>query len=525
MRGLQALAIRARATDWAKLTFRLSALALALWITTRVFNVFNDAFLHHSIQYDEGFFVWGGWSISKGLAPYKDFLEFKPPFVFLTHALALKLFGFENLGYRRFFALFPLASILFLQASLILRRIDCVLATTFAVCIVALFVNPDFHDTALSDSESIGVSYFLLGLAFLIAETKFRNVTDAIGAAFMTCCALSKEPFAPTVLTTWASVFLLRDGLLDFRRRATRYVKFTGLGVGLVIVALCIYMVPTGSMTAYLQMVGRYPRIYRDPTHSYCVVLGRFHPSTPLGELKTQWDGICKDFLNFGRLGYMAPMFAAGLVYITRRSLPLLAATFAGLVAGLWAVTASNCQWTHYYSMTMAGFFAFLAIGLDTMKAPFWAFDRWGRWFIRLAVVSSAAVTVYPRYDAESGVVHATQLPGDPVPGVLAFIAANSVPTDRILTTGPPLLYVLADRISAIRESNVIDEILGVYTGATDEEKLRPIHDELVKNMPKIVVLDPENGYRKTRHMTTLIMPFLKEFQYRMASENIYVHP
>ena len=85
-------------------------------------------------------------------------------------------------------------------------------------------------------------------------------------------------------------------------------------------------------------------------------------------------------------------------------------------------------------------------------------------------------------------------------PGVLSIIQKHTKPTDRIFTTGPPILYPEANRVSAVRESNIIDEILGSYEGKTDEERLRPIYDQLVKNKPAVVVLDPENIQRKTRH-------------------------
>ena len=88
-------------------------------ITAWVFAVFNDNFLHRDFAYDEAYFTWGGWSILKGLAPYRDFLEFKPPLLFLTHALALKLYGFPLFQYRWFFLWFPMASVLAVKASLI----------------------------------------------------------------------------------------------------------------------------------------------------------------------------------------------------------------------------------------------------------------------------------------------------------------------------------------------------------------------------------------------------------------------
>jgi hypothetical protein len=509
----------------ARPTLRAAAWIAGLWLTAHVFLALDEPLRHSPIAYDEEFFAWGGWSINKGFVPYKDFVEFKPPILFLTHALAQKLFGLQDLAFRRFFTIFPLASLLLFQASLLWRKIDATLVTALMVGFVALFVNPAFHDRALADSESIGLSYFVLGLGFLLAQTKYRSVTDAIGAAFMACAVFSKEPFAPAVVATWASAFLLRGGAADLRRSAVRYVKFTGLGVAVVLLGLCIYMVPTGSMRAYLQMVGSYARIHRDPKLSYCVALGLFHPSTPMHEFEVQWEGMRQQFLNFAVLGYLIPLFAAACVYIPRRSLLLLVATGAGLVGGLWAVTSTNCQWPHYYTMTMSGVVAFLAIGLDAMKGSFWAADRTMRAFVRVAVAGTIAATVYPRYAAGAQLVHAGPFAQEPIPGIFEFVASHSAPTDRIFTTGPPMLYVYTDRRNAAREGTIIDEILGSYPGTTDEEKLRPIREELVQNMPKIVVLDPERAERKRRHMNALVTPFLTDFHYRREGEYVYVRP
>ncbi len=69
-----------------------TCLALPCWVFWRL----SIPMLQSAVGFDEQVFVWTGWSILKGLAPYKDFMEWKPPMVFLTHALALKLFGFQG---------------------------------------------------------------------------------------------------------------------------------------------------------------------------------------------------------------------------------------------------------------------------------------------------------------------------------------------------------------------------------------------------------------------------------------------
>jgi hypothetical protein len=509
-----------RAALWLQ---RAAACAVGLWVIASVFRVFNDDFLHRGAGYDEEFFAWGGWCITKGLAPYKDFIEFKPPLLFITHAFAQMLFGFAHFGYRRFFVLFPLASLFALHVSLTLRRVDAVLSAALVVALTYHWVHPAFHDTALSDSESVGLSYFLLGLAFLLAETPWRAVTDVLGGFFMACAALSKEPYAPTVVTAWLSVYCLRDRLQ--LSSGWRYLKITGLGVALLVLALCVYMVPTGAMRAYLQMAGNYSRMYQDPKNSYCAMLGVYHPSTPLVELSTQWDGLRAHFLNLNMLGFFAPFFAAAFVFIPRRSLVLLAATASCIVAAMWAPTAARCGWPHYYTMCNAGMIAFLAIGLDTMKGYFWASDRWMRTFVRLAVVGTVAATVYPRYETELPILHPDPTPHEPVPGIFEYIATHTAPSDRIVTTGPPLLYAYTNRIGAIRESTIIDEVLGGYAGNTDEEKLAPIRAELERNMPKLVFLDPEHGDRKRRHLAALINPFLEAHHYRRESEYVYMRP
>jgi hypothetical protein len=207
---------------------------------------------------DEGYFVWCGWSLAKGLTPYLDFMEFKPPFVFITYALGLKLFGFAQLGFRTLFTYFPLISILALQGSLLTRRIDKVLAMGVSLALVHLWSGHGYHDTALNDTESIGLAYYFLGLAFLLARTRFSAAAQAVGTALLICCALSKDPFLPCVVVTWAGCFLAREGTGTLRDEALAYLKHSSIGGAVVLGGLVLYMLPTGALRAYLKMVSRY---------------------------------------------------------------------------------------------------------------------------------------------------------------------------------------------------------------------------------------------------------------------------
>jgi hypothetical protein len=111
----------------------------------------------------------------------------------------------------------------------------------------------------------------------------------------------------------------------------------------------------------------------------------------------------------------------------------------------------------------------------------------------------------------------------EPTPGLFEFIRKNSTPEDKIFTTGPPSLYVYTDRVGAVRESSIIDELIPAMPGNSDVEKLRPLYDELVDHRPKIVFLDPEHGHRKYRHLAAAIMPFLTEYKYTKVNDTLYL--
>ncbi len=497
--------------------------ALTLLPSAGAILVLSKRFMGPPLGYDEQFFVWGGWSILKGLVPYKDFLEHKPPMVFVTHAIALGLFGFEGNGFRRFFLLFALAAILAWQLALLTRSADRWLTAALGTALAYLFVNPAFHDTSLTDSESIGLSYYFFGVAFLVARTRYRRIFDVLGGAFLTFCVLSKEPFIPCVVPTWAACFLVRDERTDLRRDGLHYVRDTFTGIGAVVLACALYMIPTGSMTHYLAMLQRYRVMFRDPNLGYCAVLGIFKPRGFFEDLPRQWDVINGAFFNLRSLGFLLPFLLGAVIFTWARSKALFLAGLATLAGAAYATTISNCYWMHYYNMAQTGLFVFLSLGVVAMKPRWWGGPA--RYWARLVSIVPIALLVWPTIQTEYGAKYPSYPPPEPLPGLFAFVAENTTPADRIFTTGPPGLYVITDRIAATRTSSVTDEIIASFPGTTDREKLRPLYDDLAARQPKLVVLDPEHGDRKRRYLEAAIFPFLEDFHYRKVSGEIYMRP
>ncbi len=253
---------------------------ISLLPTIQLFRALSAPMFSPALGYDEQVFVWCGWSILKGLVPYRDFIEFKPPLIFLTHALALKIFGFEGCKFRIFFAGFVLLSILALHLALLSRGAGRILTASLTAGIVYLFVNYAFHDTSLADAETIGISFYFCGVAALIVRTKYERAMSVLGGVLLACCVASKEPFGACVIGTWAACYFASDRHPSFRVAALRYFKATGLGVAIVVVALCLYMIPSGAMHHYIKMLNWYRTLFRDPLNGYCVQMGMFRPTT-----------------------------------------------------------------------------------------------------------------------------------------------------------------------------------------------------------------------------------------------------
>lgn len=500
---------------------------ISLIPTIQLFRAFSAPMFGLPLGYDEQVFVWCGWSILKGLVPYRDFIEFKPPLIPLTHALALRLFGFEHCRFRIFFAIFSLAAILALQIALLTRGAGRLMTAALVAGIVYLFVNFSYHDTSLADTESIGFSYYFFGVAALLVKTKYRDLTNALGGAFLVCCVLSKEPFGGCVIPTWVACYFAVDRREPFRAAALRYFKTTALGGVIVVVALCAYMIPNGAMKHYFALLNWYRTLFRDPLQGYCVQLGVFRPTTFWEDLPRFWTIIEERLVNPNRLGFLAPFFLMPFVFVTRRSLGLLAASLAAFAGALYAPTVSLCFWNHYFVMAESGTFFFCVAGLLLMTPSFRASRRRIRIWSSLAVATIVGLQVWPAYDVATPVVvnFETARVLETEPGTIDFIKANTAPTDKIFTTGVPGLYVATNRLHAVKLAVGLKEFLSVLPGTTDAEKLRPLYQELVASRPKIVYLDPEQAERKQRYADAVYYPFLKEFKYVEVRPHLYLRP
>jgi hypothetical protein len=499
---------------------------LGALVLTDVFWVLARRLTYAGINYDETFFLWGGWSITRGLVPYRDFQDFKPPMVFLTNALAVALFGVPHQRFALFFAGLTLASYLTLYLALVRRGAGRALATVVVALIAYTMLDRRFHDSSLDDAESIGMAFYLLGVAGLLWGGRRVALARALGAASLALAVLSKEPYVFVVSGTAVTIGYV-ERYWNPGTTWRRYARDVLTGAGLVVAAMVTYLSLSGGLGSYLWVL----RAYLSFDDIYAKMGGR-PPLSGAAAFALSCAKLRDRLVNIDVLFAFLPFFAGFVIAIGKRWGGQLAMS-ATVIGALFAVTLGHSFFAHYFILGMAGIFLWAAlgsIGLTQVMRRILGSAR-PRW--RSAVIATTAALAVARIDqrylAESVIAYR---PNDYIgygsaipPEVIAFVAANSTPADTVLTDGSPGVYVFAGRRNATRESTFLDEYVDLYPGGTDEERLAPIRNELVARLPAVVYLDPAHEARKGRHRQALLLPFLREFHYRQVGRNFYLRP
>jgi hypothetical protein len=497
---------------------------LVAGFVARVVYVLSLRLTYSSVSYDEQYFMWCGWGTLKGATPYKDFHAFKPPMVGLVNAAALGLFGLPDQRFRLLFQALAVSSLLSLLVALLLRGVDRILAGAYVLLLAGLFLDGRYHDSSLNDAESIGLSFYLYGIALLFARAKRRRLTEPLAGALLALCVLSKEPFSLAVGPTWLC-FLFFEERLD-RGKALAYAKRTLSGVGVAVGAVLLYLVLSGGLPHYLRML----KDYAPFSSSYCVTIGRFTPVSFWPDLKQNWTILKAEFFDAGAAGPLviwAPFLLAAFAMVTRRR--LIAVVFASLafVGGFFAVTIGHCHWLHYYNMSFTGLSLLAGLGLVGLSEQLERL-RGPRNWARLTLALSTYLAIAPRYDAgKAQAAYNAPKYGPFAPDLVEFIRSQTTDRDYVLTTGAPSLNVYTDRRGPATESIAnafLDELLVVLPGETDEQKLAPLRAELQRTMPRVVYLDPDGERRRWRFQRALLSPFLTENNFKEVRPHVWVH-
>src|SRR6185295_6454437 len=153
------------------------------------------------------------------------------------------------------------------------------------------------------------------------------------------------------------------------------------------------------------------------------------------------WAKLVKRLLNREQLAALIPFFAAFAVG-RRERLPARLALAATVVASVYAITLGRCFFPHYFTLGMAGFALWAALGARALSELLAGAAPAARRWATVTVLALVVAQIGPRYQAESRAVYR----GNDYVGansgvpreIVEAVVANSAPTDRIATDGSP---------------------------------------------------------------------------------------
>ncbi len=507
------------ATAWARGTAqpwfrpRLLADIGLLGVLTIIHSIFGRSFLYAATKFDEQFFLFEGFSLGKGLVPYRDFQELKPPAIFVVNMLALKIFGLDGMRYRHFFALLTLAAYLSVAIALLSRRVPRLLILILVALMISHSYDRGLIEGSIDTVETFGLDFFLLAVGTLLLKTRWVEAQQIAGGVLLALAPLTKEPFVIPTLVAWLSLLALYQTEAGAPRAWWLFARRTATGALALGLVWLIYMLVTRSLGSYLTQLKQILTYSAD----HNVMYGVFPKLSFAGTLAEFWRRLAKKYVNAPHLVLFVPFFLSALLLWRRRGLLLAASVLATFLAGLYGVTIGRGFFGHYFLIAMTGTFYWATLGAIALGERFPEVAApWRRWVVAtlaLLVLSSLGPRLEQDWDAWGSARPQPQ----PVPeAVVRVVKARTAPNDRIWNIGTPILYVVSDRLNGSSIPFMHDSILHLYAGATDAERLAPYRRELDRTLPKLVLMSTTGAACACdRYMRGLVLPFLHDHKYR----------
>ncbi|HET9135513.1 MAG TPA: glycosyltransferase family 39 protein [Candidatus Kapabacteria bacterium] len=413
--------------------------------------------LCYPFGYDQSVFAVGGELMRRGAVPFRDFMDTKPPIIFIIYAIADIIFGHHEWSVRAFDIIYHCAVLFYLYRIFRKRLGDEELAFSSVIIYVFLYVLSGFWWTTQAESFALLPMLVLydLGERAASGESVIRNgVLVGILAGILLL-------LKPTLIAASGAALVY---VLFYRTSTRRFegVQFAGsmaVGFAALIGLFALYLQNTGASQNFIfwtQWVRGYSGIHSQP-------LGEdFYRSFPVGLLASY--------------GFSTICIAAIGGYLLAKQGKARKATYTHLVLqmafGLGSILMERKFFPYQYIRMFWASVPFIAIGLTNLlrhwkqiyRSYTGSLSAWAKkGILILAIGSLAFYSLGPRFFSQP--VHWTMLRLQGVDvstdvdthfpksfyndetKVVAALNPKLTPTDRIFLWGNSVeLYFLFDR-------------------------------------------------------------------------------
>lgn len=488
--------------------------------------LYTRALFLSPISFDEEFFVWGGWLMTQGDVPYRDFFEPKPPVIFFANYLGLILFGFKDSLFRIIPTVLALTSLFSFYLALLKRKLAPWLAALLTAQVALWLLGPEFHDSGLNDSETYGFAFTLLGfsLGSLSASLEIPSRQIALQILSGICFGLavfSKELFVFSVIPAGLIVALRQNG----GGWRWRQLVFSTTGALSVAIALFLYLVTHSAFGPYLDLIG----FYRTFADNYCIDTGFFPRVSGFLVLPASWSRLHNTFYNVRHLALVLALGVVLLVLTLRRGSSAtkyieLAIALLAIVLGMIAVSVGHCFWVHYFLLGTTGLVLFSMIGAEALSR---SLSERGAIASVIAFAALSALFLFVAQGPTKMVLKKRldfpEISWDPL--LIQTIEQHSKPGDYILTTEGPLLYVATNRKSPLVVNFFVDEMLLYGTAENPVLQMAVLRKDLEKHLPKVCYFPTWLRTRQDNYHQLLFDPLLLKHNYTRVNDLIWYLP
>lgn len=310
--------------------------------------------LAYPFGYDQAaFMVAGEMGIKHGAVTYRDFLDTKPPLIFVIYGLASVIFGHHEWSIRAFDILYHIASLLVLYK--VFKRVlaDETVAFASVILYVFFYATSGYWMTAQAETFAVLPALLLFSATESAVRGKFPLRNGLIAGVFGAILFLLKFTF---LMVPAASVlYVLLAPPKEEKDPKSRYILGFTLGLIVSVGLYAVYLLSTGAYDRFIESL-KWLQDYSaiNPLLSYDTIIDRFFKIFPIGLLVS--------------FGLSSLLICAIGIYSCRSKLQHSSRAYIhlGLQLGLalLAVMYERKFFPYHYSRAYWAFVPFMAVGL-----------------------------------------------------------------------------------------------------------------------------------------------------------------